>query len=196
MDIKTVRFLMSNTQLPAMPPADKPEFAFVGRSNVGKSSLINALMGRKDLARVSATPGKTQTVNHFMVNEAWYLVDLPGYGYARVSKTQRAEFSKMMRDYLTRRENLVCVFVLVDMRVPPQDLDLAFLRFLGENGVPFSILFTKSDKVSQSEKAKHKRDFEKAVMAEWEEMPKTIMTSSVTGTGNKEVLDFIQSCMG
>jgi GTP-binding protein len=196
MDIKSVRFLTSNTQLSAMPPADKPEFAFVGRSNVGKSSLINALMSRKDLARVSSTPGKTQTVNHFVVNEAWYLVDLPGYGYARVSRTQRAEFSKMIRDYVTKRENLACVFVLVDMRIPPQESDLAFLKYLGENGVPVAILFTKADKVSQSEKLHHQRDFKKAIMADWEEMPPNLLTSSVTGLGRKEVLDFIQTSMG
>lgn len=195
MEIKSVQFLTSNTQVSAMPKGGKPEFAFVGRSNVGKSSLINSLMGRKDIARVSSTPGKTQTVNHFEVNGKWYLTDLPGYGYARVAKTQRIEFDKMIREYVTQRENLLCVFVLVDTRVPPQDLDLQFLQFLGENGVPLSIIFTKADKVSQGDKSKHFKAFQKEMMKVWEEMPTFTYTSSVTGLGRKELLQFISDAI-
>ncbi|RYE91181.1 MAG: YihA family ribosome biogenesis GTP-binding protein [Cytophagaceae bacterium] len=189
--IRDARFISSNTQLSACPPPDRPEYAFIGRSNVGKSSLLNMLTGRNGLAKISSTPGKTQVINHFMINEEWYLVDLPGYGYARVSKSSRADWGKMINAYLTRRENLTCVCVLLDSRHPPQAVDLEFMEKLGEDGVPFIMVFTKTDKQSLT-RTKELLAIYLAKMGEtWDELPRYFLTSAETGAGRDELLDFI-----
>ena len=189
--IRDARFISSNTQLSACPPPDRPEYAFIGRSNVGKSSLLNMLTGRNGLAKISSTPGKTQVINHFMINEEWYLVDLPGYGYARVSKSSRADWGKMINAYLTRRENLTCVCVLLDSRHPPQAVDLEFMEKLGEDGVPFVMVFTKTDKQSLT-RTKELLAIYLAKMGEtWDELPRYFLTSAETGAGRDELLDFI-----
>ena len=189
--IRDARFISSNTQLSACPPPDRPEYAFIGRSNVGKSSLLNMLTGRNGRAKISSTPGKTQVINHFMINEEWYLVDLPGYGYARVSKSSRADWGKMINAYLTRRENLTCVCVLLDSRHPPQAVDLEFMEKLGEDGVPFVMVFTKTDKQSLT-RTKELLAIYLAKMGEtWDELPRYFLTSAETGAGRDELLDFI-----
>jgi len=189
--IQDAVFLSSNTQLAACPPPTRPEYAFIGRSNVGKSSLLNMLTGRAGLAKTSGTPGKTQVINHFLINDEWYLVDLPGYGYARVSKTARAEFGKMITAYLTRRENLTCVAVLLDSRHPPQAADLAFMERLGEDGVPFIMIFTKADKQSWSKTNDLIAAYLRAMRETWDELPRHFVTSAATGLGREPVLDFI-----
>jgi GTP-binding protein len=168
-----------------------PEYAFIGRSNVGKSSLINMLTNHSKLAKTSNSPGKTQMINHFLVNHAFYIVDLPGYGFAKVSQTQRATWEKMIENYLRKRTNLVTVFVLIDSRHEPQQLDLAFLRKLGEWGVPFNVIFTKADKSTQREAAKNARQFVEAMKLEWEFIPRSFMTSAVKFLGRKEILAYI-----
>jgi GTP-binding protein len=189
--IRDAHFVSSNTQLAACPPPDRPEYAFIGRSNVGKSSLLNMLTSRNGLAKTSSTPGKTQVINHFMINEEWYLVDLPGYGYARVSKSSRADWGKMINAYLTRRENLTCVCVLIDSRHPPQAVDLEFMEKLGEDGVPFVMVFTKTDKQSLT-RTKELLAIYLAKMGEtWDELPRYFLTSAETGAGREELLDFI-----
>ncbi|MGI4885837.1 MAG: ribosome biogenesis GTP-binding protein YihA/YsxC [Janthinobacterium lividum] len=191
MIIRDARFLTSNTRVELCPPPDRPEYAFIGRSNVGKSSLINALTSRAGLAKTSASPGKTQLINHFFINEQWYLVDLPGYGYAKVSKTARAEWHKMINAYLQRRENLACVCVLIDSRLPPQASDLEFMEKLGEMGVPFVMVFTKIDKQS----ATQTRTLIAAYLAKmseiWDELPRYFLTSASTKAGRDELLGFI-----
>ena len=172
-----------------------PDIAFIGRSNVGKSSLINLLTGRQGLAKVSGTPGKTRLINHFRINDAWYLVDLPGYGYARTSKVQRGEFSKLITDYVLRCEKLHFLFVLVDIRLEPQRIDLRFIEMLGENGVPFGIIFTKADKLSKTQREKSVERFRKALAEQWEELPPMLVSSSEQGLGREEILDFIESCL-
>jgi len=191
MDIKKAEFIASNTDINKLPQEPLPEYAFIGRSNVGKSSLINMLTGRKNLAKTSSTPGKTQVINHFKINDNWFLVDLPGYGYAKTSKSKRKDFQKMIRDYLKNRKNLVNVFVLVDSRLEPQKIDLEFMEWLGKNRIPFSIVFTKLDKLSSNQIAKNIRKYNRKMLEKWESMPKTFKTSSVTGTGRKEMLDYI-----
>ncbi len=175
----------------ACPKPDKPEYAFIGRSNVGKSSLINMLTRNAKLAKTSGTPGKTQLINHFLVNNAFYIVDLPGYGFAKRSMAQRKEWEKMIESYLKERTNLVTVFVLADSRLEPQALDLAFLRKLGEWGVPFNVVFTKADKVTQREAAKNARQFVEAMKKEWEYIPRTFMTSAEKFHGRKDLLGYI-----
>ena len=191
MEIKHARYLVSNPDVKGCPKPDKPEYAFIGRSNVGKSSLINMLTRNARLAKTSGTPGKTQLINHFVVNEAFYVVDLPGYGFAKRSQTERAKWQKMIESYLKERTNLVTVFVLVDSRHEPQNLDLAFLRNLGEWGVPFNIVFTKADKSTQRDAAKNARYFIEAMRKEWEFIPRSFMTSAEKFLGRKEMLGFI-----
>lgn len=191
MQIKSAVFKCSNTRTDKLPVGDMPEYAFIGRSNVGKSSLINTLTQSKGLAKTSQTPGKTQLINHFVINDNWYLVDLPGYGYARVSQKLREEWERFIRYYLRNRENLQCVFVLIDSRVPPQKSDIDFCCWLGENGIPFVLVFTKTDKQSGI-KTTHSIDaFKTALLEYFEEMPQIFKTSSETRLGREEVLEFI-----
>lgn len=173
------------------PPGILPEYAFIGRSNVGKSSLINALCGMKALAKVSSNPGKTQTINHFLVDENWYLVDLPGYGYAKIAKTKRENFQLFIREYLIKRENLQSVFLLLDSRIPPQKIDLEFALWLGEHNIPFVIAYTKSDKCSANELKTNIANIENAFLEHWESMPQSFITSAETRKGKEEVLEFI-----
>ncbi|MBR3987196.1 MAG: YihA family ribosome biogenesis GTP-binding protein [Bacteroidales bacterium] len=188
MEIKKAEFVVSNTDYRKCPDTGLPEYAFIGRSNVGKSSLINMLTHQKGLAKTSVRPGKTQLINHFLINNEWYLVDLPGYGYARTSKTSREKWQKMITDYLLKREALVNVFVLVDSRIPPQKIDLEFINFLGMNGTPLSIIFTKIDKQKQREIATTVNTYRQTLAEVWEELPEMLMTSSVTGFGRDKVL--------
>ena len=191
MIIHDARFLMSNTQVELCPPPTLPEYAFIGRSNVGKSSLINMLMQRNGLAKTSSTPGKTQVINHFLVNDKWYLVDLPGYGYAKVSKTSRVEWGKMINAYLRRREHLTCVLVLIDSRHAPQAIDLEFMEQLGTEGVPFVMVFTKTDKQSASQTRTLIANFLTKMGETWDELPRHFVTSAENKLGREEVLDFI-----
>lgn len=191
MEIRSAKYLISNPKVEGCPKPDKPEYAFIGRSNVGKSSLINMLTGQSKLAKTSASPGKTQLINHFIVNDEWYLVDLPGYGYAKVSQTQRAAWEKMIHGYLERRENLVSMFVLIDSRHEPQKLDLEFLRKLGDMGVPFNLVFTKADKTTQREASKNARIFIEVMKKEWEFIPRSFITSAEKRTGRQQILDSI-----
>ncbi|MFT6716115.1 MAG: GTP-binding protein [Saprospiraceae bacterium] len=191
MEIKEAKFVMSNSTYTACPNVPLVEVAFIGRSNVGKSSLINMLCNNKKLAKTSGTPGKTQLINHFLINENWHLVDLPGYGYAKVSKKLRAEFHKMINDYLEKREQLVNTFVLIDSRLPPQQIDLDFLCYLGEQEIPFSIIFTKIDKLKPQELKKNVAAFEDKMFQFWEELPPRFLTSAEKKTGQKEVLNYI-----
>lgn len=189
--IKSAEFVTSSTSVKMCPKEDKPEFAFIGRSNVGKSSLINMLTGRQGLAKTSTRPGKTQTINHFLVNNKWYLADLPGYGYAKVSKAMREKFERFITGYLRERMNLICLFVLIDARHEPMKIDLGFMENLGYNGIPFARIFTKADKVSsgvvQSNIHKHNSEMLKV----WEDLPTSFVTSSKTGAGREDILNFI-----
>ncbi|MFZ4263291.1 ribosome biogenesis GTP-binding protein YihA/YsxC [Sphingobacterium sp. HJSM2_6] len=191
MIIKQAEFVSSNTEVSKLPLADKPEYAFIGRSNVGKSSLINAITGRKTLAKTSQKPGKTQLINHFIINTNWYLVDLPGYGFAQTSKKNRIEWEKFIRAYLRKRENLQCVFVLIDSRHEPQKIDLEFCCWLGEEQIPFQLLFTKADKHSMVKSDQHIAKFRKALKVWFEEIPPIILTSSETKLGCEKVLQHI-----
>jgi GTP-binding protein len=191
MEILQAAFVSSVADLAKCPPPDKPEFAFIGRSNVGKSSLINMLTKRKQLAKTSNRPGKTQTINHFIINDVWYLVDLPGYGYASVSKSLKAGFGKIIDNYVLKRENLDCLFVLLDSRLEPQKIDLSFLDWAGSAGVPIALIFTKSDKLSANELAKSMKRYKVVLSQYWEEMPPSFITSSETRRGQDEVLNFI-----
>jgi GTP-binding protein len=191
MKIKSAEFVMSNSNVMKAPKDRIPEYAFIGRSNVGKSSLINMLMGRKSLAKTSGTPGKTQLINHFKVNDNWFLVDLPGYGYAKVSKRKRVVFQRFIENYFKEREQLVCTFVLVDCRHDPQKIDLDFMRFLGENRIPFCIVFTKADKLSSSKLNKQITSYKKKLLNTWESLPTCFITSSANGFGRDEFLEFI-----
>lgn len=191
MEIKKATFVMSNSDYRKCPSTGLPEYAFIGRSNVGKSSLINMLTRVKGLAKTSVKPGKTQLINHFIVDDTWYLVDLPGYGYARTSRISREKWQNMVTDYILKREQLVCVFVLVDSRIPPQTIDLEFIDFLGRNGVPMSIIFTKTDKQKQREVAVTVNTYRKTLMETWETLPEMFMTSAVSGYGRDKVLDYI-----
>ncbi len=192
MKIVEAKFLMSNSEYSKCPKPDKPEYAFIGRSNVGKSSLINSLVQKKDLAKTSQVPGKTQLINHFSINQQWYLVDLPGYGYAKVSKTEREKFEKMIMDYLSLRSNLVCTFVLIDVRHEPQKIDLAFMETLGEKGIPFYIVFTKADKLSPTAVGKNVEAYIEKMQETWDEVPQYFVSSSVNGTGRNDILAEIQ----
>ena len=192
MIIKDAHFVCSNSKFDKLPKDNIPEYAFIGRSNVGKSSLINALVQRKGLAKTSATPGKTIAINHFMVNDQWYLVDLPGYGYAQRSKKSREEWRIMLANYISRRRNLLYTFVLIDSRLEPQNSDIGFMEWLGENQVPFCIVFTKADKLSKSELNRNVEAYKTRLMEDWEELPPLFITSSETKQGREEILDFIE----
>lgn len=193
MIIKDVEFVMSNSDVRKCPKPDRPEYAFIGRSNVGKSSLINMLMDRKNLAKTSSTPGKTQLVNHFSVNQSWYLVDLPGYGYAKVPKAQKVKFEKMISDYILLRENLVSVFVLVDIRHSPQQIDLEFMEWLGTSSIPFTMVFTKLDKLKQSEIQPKLKKYRAKMLETWEELPVQVLTSAEKKNGRDALLDYIEN---
>ena len=191
MKINTAEFMKSSARMSECPDPIKPEIAFIGRSNVGKSSLINMLVQRKDLAKTSGRPGKTQLINHFEINEQWYLVDLPGYGYAKTSKTKRAEFQKMITNYIKNRENLINTFVLVDSRHDPQKIDLEFMEWCGMEGIPFSIVFTKIDKLGSSALMKQIARYKKKLLLQWEALPPVFMTSAEGKSGREEVLRYI-----
>ncbi|WP_421938641.1 ribosome biogenesis GTP-binding protein YihA/YsxC [Pedobacter sp.] len=192
MVIKTANFICSNTQVSALPPAVMPEYAFIGRSNVGKSSLINMLVNKHGLAKTSQRPGKTQLINHFLINESWYIVDLPGYGYAKVSKTSREKWEKFIRAYITKRESLQCVFVLIDSRLEPQQIDLEFCYWLGEKQIPFSLIFTKADKQGMNVTSKNAAAFKKSLSQWFEEIPASFITSAEKALGKEDVLQFIE----
>lgn len=195
MEITTARFLMSNTDIRKCPPADRPEYAFIGRSNVGKSSLLNMLVDNKKLAKISQRPGKTQHINHFLINDSWYLVDLPGYGYAKVSKAMQGKLQTYIVDYIKKRENLYCLFVLIDSRHEPQKIDLEFTTWLGENKVPFAIIFTKSDKLGKNKVVSNVEFYKKELLKQWEQLPPIMISSSETGQGRDEILEFIGSTL-
>jgi len=191
--IKSAEFIISNTDVAKCPKDSIPEYAFIGRSNVGKSSLINMLVGRKSLAKTSGRPGKTQLINHFKINDNWFLVDLPGYGYAQISKSKRKTFQKFITDYFFNRKQLVCTFLLVDSRHEPQKIDLEFMRFLGENGIPFCIVFTKADKLNSSNINKNLQVYQQKVLKDgWESMPQSFVTSATSKDGRDELLTFIE----
>ena len=190
--IKTAEFVISSARADRCPPTEgKPEYAFIGRSNVGKSSLINMLTGRKKLAMTSATPGKTMLINHFSINNEWFLVDLPGYGYAKRGKKEMEKLRNLIEYYVLERKELTCLFVLIDSRLTPQRIDLEFIQWLGEEGVPFSIIFTKADKNKTGELRKNVNQFLDELRKEWEELPPHFVTSSAQGRGRDEVLDYI-----
>lgn len=191
MIIQSAEFICSNTRLDQLPEANRPEYAFIGRSNVGKSSLINAMTNRKNLAKTSRTPGKTQLINHFLINNEWYLVDLPGYGFAKASKKDRASWEIFIRRYLRNRSNLQCVLVLIDSRLEPQKIDLEFCCWLGEEGIPFVLVFTKSDKQSGVKSDKNMAKFRKALLQWFEEVPPLFLTSSENRQGCEDVLNFV-----
>ena len=193
MEIKTAEFLISNSRADMCPQSSLPEYAFIGRSNVGKSSLINMLTGRKALAMTSSTPGKTMLINHFIINGNWHLVDLPGYGYAKRGKKEMEKLKSLIMHYVLDREELTCLFVLIDSRIPPQAIDLEFIRFLGENGVPFSIVFTKADKPKFNELKRNVQAFLDRLSEEWDELPPHFITSSESKRGREELLDYIDS---
>ena len=192
MQIKSAEFLVSNSRADQCPATDKPEYAFIGRSNVGKSSLINMLTGRKGLAMTSSTPGKTMLINHFVINDEWLLVDLPGYGYAKRGRREVDFLKKLISYYVLNRQALTCLFVLIDSRLTPQKIDLEFIRFLGENGVPFGIIFTKADKPKQGELKKNVTLFLNTLRQEWDELPPHFITSSDTGRGREDFLNYIE----
>lgn len=194
MIIKDAKFIISNSRADMCPKHDRPEYAFIGRSNVGKSSLINMLTGRKALAKTSSTPGKTLLINHFLINNDWYLVDLPGYGYAQRGKSEMMKLKNLIEHYVLERKELTCLFVLIDSRHELQAKDAEFIRMLGENGVPFGIIFTKADKLSKTAAKNNVENICKALSEEWEELPPYFVTSSATGLGKDEVLDFIDDC--
>ncbi|MBR3877914.1 MAG: YihA family ribosome biogenesis GTP-binding protein [Bacteroidaceae bacterium] len=189
--IKSARFVISNSDVRKCPDDNKPEYAFIGRSNVGKSSLINALTGQRKLAMTSATPGKTLLINHFLVNDEWYLVDLPGYGYAKRSKSQTEQLQKIISSYVLGREQMTLLFVLIDSRHEPQKIDLEFIEWLGENGVPFAIIFTKADKLTKSALSANIEAYKRRLLEEWEELPPVFVTSSESKLGRDEVLQYI-----
>ncbi|RZA00951.1 MAG: YihA family ribosome biogenesis GTP-binding protein [Sphingobacteriaceae bacterium] len=191
MIVKSAEFICSNTQVSKLPPPIRPEYAFIGRSNVGKSSLINMLVAKKGLAKTSQTPGKTQLINHFLINDDWYLVDLPGYGYARISKSKKEDWNKFIRTYLDKRESLQCVMVLIDSRLEPQKIDLEFCNWLGEKGLSFVIIFTKADKQSGTKTDQNVAKFRKSLLATFEDLPDMFVSSAETQIGRDEVLSFV-----
>ena len=191
MQIKENRFLISSPNFKKCPAPDKPEYAFIGRSNVGKSSLINMIVGKKKLAKISSTPGKTQIINHFNINESWYLVDLPGYGYAKIAKTKRQEWKKLINDYILNRENLMCLFLLIDSRLPPQKNDLSFIEFLGSSSIPFIILFTKTDKIKPKQIELNLNTYKEELKKTWDTVPEFIISSTINKNGRDEILNFI-----
>lgn len=195
MIIKDAQFVLSNTDVKKCPEGNTPEFAFIGRSNVGKSSLINMLTNRKGLAMTSSTPGKTMLINHFIINNEWYLVDLPGYGYARRGKDGREKLREIIENYILEREQLTCLFVLIDMRLEPQKIDLEFMEWLGECGIPFSIVFTKVDKLGKGIVRGNRKTYEAALLESWEELPPIFETSSEKFIGKEELLGYISTIL-
>ena len=191
MEILKAEFVVSNSDVGKCPAPDRHEYAFIGRSNVGKSSLINMLTHRSSLAKTAAKPGKTQLINHFLIDDNWYMVDLPGYGYARTSKSLRGQFEKLIRDYILKRENLICLFVLIDCRLEPQQIDLEFMEWLGENGVPFVMVFTKGDKLAVAQRRKNLENYQEVMLETWETTTIAFMTSSEKKLGREELLDYI-----
>lgn len=189
------KFKCSSEKISQVPKDDLKDIAFIGRSNVGKSSLVNMITGISSLAKVSGTPGKTKLINHFLINDSWYLVDLPGYGYARVSKSTRGEFSKLITDYVLKCEKMHYLFVLVDSRLEPQKIDLRFIELLGENGIPFGIIFTKADKLSQAQLNRNVKNYKITLSEQWEELPPMFISSSEKGTGREEIISFIEECL-
>jgi len=192
MEIKEARFVTSNTDVKKCPPPDKPEYAFIGRSNVGKSSLINRITNKKALAKISGKPGKTRLINHFLIDNEWYLVDLPGYGYAEVPKKERLKWEQFLKRYILERENLYCLFVLVDSRHEPQKPDLDFMEWLGISQVPFTIIFTKIDKLKPDELKANLKKYEEKMFETWETMPGYYISSAETGDGTTEILNYIE----
>ena len=192
MKIKSAEFVISNTDYKLCPKETHPEYAFIGRSNVGKSSLINALVNRKNLAKTSGKPGKTQLINHFKINDSWFLVDLPGYGYASTSKTNREMFKDIINKYLLNRKNLICLFVLLDIRHNPQSIDLEFMEKMGQEKIPFVMVFTKSDKISQTQISKNIKLYKTEMLKQWEYLPDMFITSSENQNGISEILKFIE----
>ena len=195
MIIKTAEFVVSNTNPDKCPTGKLPEFAFIGRSNVGKSSLINMLVNRKNLAKTSSTPGKTQTINHFLIDNSWYLVDLPGYGYAKAGKTAKQSWPEMISNYLKKRETLQNTFVLIDCRLDPQANDLDFINWIGKAELPFSLVFTKIDKLSKNALVKTIGTWERTLKKSWEEMPPSFITSAEKKTGRDELINYIESIL-
>lgn len=193
MKINSAEFVVSNSKVDLCPKSTLPEYAFIGRSNVGKSSLINMLTGRKSLAKTSATPGKTQLINHFLINHNWHLVDLPGYGYARVSKSTKKVFQKFITAYFEKRTQMVCAFVLIDSRHKPQPIDMEFMKWMGENGIPFCIIFTKADKLKPKALEKNIENYKEEMLESWAEMPEYFITSANTQLGKDDILDYIES---
>lgn len=191
MQITQAEFIISNTDVNKCPKESLPEYAFIGRSNVGKSSLINMLTNRKNLAKTSGRPGKTQLINHFKINNTWFLVDLPGYGYARVSKNTKKVFQKFITQYFEKRHQLVSAFVLVDIRHEPQSIDMEFMQWMGENAIPFAIIFTKADKLKPGAIDRNVEDYSKKMLEIWEEMPPLFITSSANGAGKDKLLEYI-----
>ena len=192
MHIKSAKFVISNTDVRKCPEGNLPEYAFIGRSNVGKSSLINMLTNHKGLAMTSSTPGKTLLINHFLINEEWYLVDLPGYGFAQRGMAQREQLRQIIESYILGREQLVCLFVLIDCRHPAQKIDLEFMEWLGENGVPFTIIFTKTDKIGRGRLKENIKAYQEAMLGTWEELPPITCSSSEHNEGREEILDYIE----
>jgi GTP-binding protein len=193
MEVKDARFIVSNTDVKKCPAPNLPEYAFIGRSNVGKSSLINRITNKKSLAKISGKPGKTRLINHFLINSEWYLVDLPGYGYAQVPLKERKKWEQMIQKYILQRENLYCLFVLIDSRHEPQQVDIDFMEWLGISEIPFSIVFTKTDKLKPSELEKNLKNYETKMFEKWEVMPGYFISSAESGAGTEEILDFIES---
>lgn len=191
MNVANAEFVVSNTNVEQCPKTKLPEYAFIGRSNVGKSSLINMLCNKKKLAKTSSRPGKTQLINHFLINKQWYLVDLPGYGYARTSKAQKKTFQKFITDYLIKRKELISTFLLIDLRHKPQPLDLKYMRWLGKNLIPFSIIFTKADKLKEVEISEYILKYLNDIRKDWEEIPQHFITSSEKKIGKSELLNYI-----
>ena len=193
MEIKQAAFVVSNTQVAKCPTHKLPEYAFIGRSNVGKSSLINMLTNHKGLAKTSSKPGKTQLINHFLINKEWYLVDLPGYGYAKVSKQSKKTFQQFITDYFKKRRELLSAFVLVDIRHEPQKIDLEFMQWLGENAIPFAIVFTKADKLTEKQIQEHVASYSEILLQQWEEMPPYFITSSENRMGKEDLPSYIET---
>lgn len=195
MEITSAEFVSSQASVDKAPAPDKPEFAFIGRSNVGKSSLLNMLTRRKGLAKVSSTPGKTQTINHFIINDSWFLVDLPGYGYANISREKRSDFGKMVEQYIAKRENLYCLFILIDMRLEPQAIDQDFIQWCGTREIPFCIVFTKADKLTKNQLNQKLSAYQATLQETWEELPPIIVTSATEKKGREDLLLFIEKAL-
>jgi len=195
MQIKTAEFKYASTDFKSCPKTDKKEIAFIGRSNVGKSSLINFLTNNTKLAKTSSSPGKTQQIVHFLINNSWYLVDLPGYGFAKVSKQQREKFTKLINDYVLKRENMHCLFVLIDSRISPQKIDIDYINWLGQNSIPFSIIFTKIDKISKTKLEENINNFKNELLKYWEELPRMFVSSATQKKGREEILKYIDEIL-